>query len=893
MTASIARQLRFAHYATYDLLSREPSEETWIPTASLLEAGPPALILREDVKLVKDAFVYLFIDSAHLRKRLLGATVASPRPFTLVGIFEIDATGQYFTSSFRTNTFNPLGADSLSIPGEVTGAEPPIYYLVSRTLLPDRTIDKLEAKRPPQIPLVTGFDDAHFALVVDDPGQSPATPEWVAFVVDPITIAENFTKLYFTKADAYLQLTQPFAKQTTEEEDAALERQRKAKVRALKKAVADTVKGMLVHVDDAGLKGKIEAAADVPAMDDFLIDFEADLDDASQLRERAAIDLILWIRSELWLDIDESYRDGLATGALGDDYGRFLPSLSDAFSRLAESDPGVAYMMELLDALDTDGAPDRSIPNIYALSEFVLRGDRAIADATKVPGVVVACGAGFLSTWGAFVNLVHAINLQRLKTGGDLFKVMVDLQNVPSPLETSVLGLTTLRMAIMLNRAFGAQVINVNGPQLFLDFVDSTKPAGSVTRVFALDVHYNLVNQGEAVLAAGGPVTHAALTQVVGILNLGLASMTLTESLLKNGTNREIAFNLVDLTQSALEVLGSRESFIAFWRRLNGLDASGAPLLTTRVVAGHFGLIGSVLSLASATNRAIKDYQERDFDAMTGNATQGVGAVLSGLGFVFFIKGGLTGPLAGWFFFAGSVLSIGGYIFTAFADDEDIETLVKNCAFGKFANNRATVAPKWALTPNDDFVAWDPETELGLMRQLDAFQNVFFAFVLSAGDSNDVIRFVPSGLRKNAKINLAITARYGSDLPNSVPADDVRREGHQRTSLIQVDPAAFTMVVLGGALLVTEGQVTAGRVGNQPTIDIRIKPANDDTDSDKVIANPTLRRLRVELTLDVFGDGSRLIPSDKSGGASPLKMVIFDAAKVPQERPQSSTAFHS
>jgi hypothetical protein len=88
--------------------------------------------------------------------------------------------------------------------------------------------------------------------------------------------------------------------------------------------------------------------------------------------------------------------------------------------------------------------------------------------------------------------------------------------------------------------------------------------------------------------------------------------------------------------------------------------------------------------------------------------------------------------------------------------------------------------------------------------------------------------------------------------------------------------------------VVRRATVATCRTASRPN-----KPANDDRDSDKVIANPRLRRLRVEVTLDVFGDGTRLIPSDKAGGASPLKMVIFDARKPGEGAPQSSTKFHS
>lgn len=920
-TANIIRSLRFANYSRYDILSRDPTDETWIPRVPIFVEGDVTFIDEDDVDLVVDAFVYMFQDTASYRKQAPGRTAGVTSDFILVAVVQVDANGDYFVavvddprvaaSQNLSPNFLPLGGKSLSLPGATGSADQEnpkedtvdgvVFFLVSHTLLPFTTIQKLEQKRPPQLPLVKPFDNEHFAIISTDL-TTPPVVNWVAFVVDPIKIAENFTKAYFTRADAFLALTQPYAAvEGVEEDKAALERQRKARVRCATKTVADTVKGMLVHAaQDSSLTSKIQAAINQDVLDSFLDDFNDDLKVASEAREASAIDLIMWIRSQLWRDIDESYRGGVPDADVNADYPRFLKALTDSFARLTESDPGVSYMMELLSAIDVDGVPDRTIPNVYPLSEFILRGDGAISDAAKQASAVVACGAGFVGAWGGFVNLVHAINMERLRAGGveGTFGGIRSIADIPSPLDSSLLGRSTFRMAQTLNAAYGVKVIDILSPTLVVDFV-ATSEVGSVVvqRVETLDIHYGIVDGGTAAHeGVAGKVTHASLAKVLSILNVGLATYSLQEGLAKAQTFRDNAFTIIDFSQAVLDAAGNQQAFVAFWQRLNGkVDIFGQPLLTSKVLAGYFGFFGAMFSLASATNKTIKDYEERDFDAALGNGIQGMGALATAVGSMFVINAGFTGPAAGWFLFAGAVLSLGGYIFTAFADDDDLDILLKFSAFGTEAG-AAVTAPAWAITPNQTFKDWDPTTEVGLLLQLEAFQNVFFAFLVSGvSGAPDTIRIFPSGLRKDSKFDLTITARYDSVLPRTVPADDPRRVGIQRGTRIQVDPDKLTMTVTFGAALVAQNNVTRTQVGGRDVLDIRIEPANDSDDADDVIANPRLKQLDVNVTLDVYGDGgSRFIPSNnKTGAPLAVAMEVFRFGQRTQPTPQTSTDFHA
>lgn len=908
MPASVTRQFQFAHYKIYDILSRDPSEQTWIPKAPF-SPGSPATIQRRDVELVRDAFVYLFVDSAGFKQAnpFLGGLATGEAFF--IGACQVDRQGNYAFATFleittaagaaRSPNFDPFNNKTIKLPAEVQGADIPMFAIVSRTLLPLPTIQKWESKRPPQVPLVKPFDDTHFAVIVDGQ-QSSAQAEWVMFVVDPIKIAESFTKVYYRRADDYLALTQPYAQLSHEKR--GKQRQADAKVRALQKAVADTVNGMISKSAGTSLGNKIQAAADLPAIKQFLSDFDADVATAVKAREAAALDLIHWIRSQLWLDVDESFRQGSSTGALGDDYVKFLAPLSHAFARLTESDPGVAYMMELLLELDVSNTPDLTIPNVFTLQEFFLRGDGAVADAVKVTNTVVGTTSAFVSAWGAFVGLVHAINMERLRSGSPegSFGSIRSLASIPSPLDSSLLGRSTFRMASVLNKAYQVKVVDILTPQLFVDFAEvDANGARTVTQVFVLDVHYGLVgNDGSAFLQVAGKVTHAALTKVLSILNVGLAAYSLQQGFAANAKfDRDNAFKVIDFTQAILDSASTGEAFVGFWQRLNGkVDIFGQPLLTSKVLAGYFGLFSSVLSLASSTNRAITDYQTKDFDAFAGDVASGIGAALTGVGSFLIIKGGATGPYAGWFIFGGAVLSLGGYIATAFADDSDVEILVKFCAFGQFAGDQAP-APPWALTPSNDFKDWTFNTELGLTRQLEAFQNIFFAFVVDvAPGTADTLRIFPSALRAGGTFEIDFTAVYNSPLSNTVPPTDPRTLGHQRTTKVTVDPDKLTLSIKAGVPIVTQGVVKRQLVNGLDVIDIRVVPDATGSDGDLVIANPNLKRLNSQVLLDVHGDSSLFIPSDKAGNPRIVPILVFDSTNFPassSDGPKSSTTFHA
>jgi len=261
-----------------------------------------------------------------------------------------------------------------------------------------------------------------------------------------------------------------------------------------------------------------------------------------------------------------------------------------------------------------------------------------------------------------------------------------------------------------------------------------------------------------------------------------------------------------------------------------------------------------------------------------------------------YIKSGFTGPAAGYFLLAGAVVSFGGYIFTAFADDSDIEILVKFSAFGVEAGAVAP-APKWALTLTDNFKDWNPNRRDGLRLQLDAFQNIFFAFVVSrVAGRPDTIRIFISGLRSESRFEITFTARYRTDLPRDVPDSDPRRAGHQRITKVRVDADKLTMELVEGVPILLS-RVTRNPSELAPALDVQVVADASGSDGDQVVAFPKLERLACRVTLDVYGDGgSMFVPSNKAGEAQAVELLVSSLIGDEQRsKPAvvSSSQFHA
>lgn len=323
---TVSRHVFFAHYTSYNILSSEPDENSWIPTAPIDDSRATKTIARKVVDLVTDRIVYAFIDANTLRAApALFPEARVPDHGTtenvLLQAIRIDAAGDYAAAKGhevratahlpQLPPFQPLKTRGVSFTVKAGGIPARCFFIVSRTVLPLATIEKFERARPPHIPLVDMTGNEHFATLLDGTGVE-ANAQWVLFVVDPITIAQNLTKKFYRACDDYLAITQPFEKASHEKD--AKKRQDAARITRLKKLVADSIDGILSRSE------KVRSAVDEQALRAFQKNFDDKLEAAARHRELTAHKLIHWIRTELWRDIDESYRQGHPHGTLSDDY---------------------------------------------------------------------------------------------------------------------------------------------------------------------------------------------------------------------------------------------------------------------------------------------------------------------------------------------------------------------------------------------------------------------------------------------------------------------------------------------------------------------------------------------------------------------------------------------
>src|SRR5690606_13488969 len=201
----------------------------------------------------------------------------------------------------------------------------------------------------------------------------------------------------------------------------------------------------------------------------------------------------------------------------------------------------------------------------------------------------------------------------------------------------------------------------------------------------------------------------------------------------------------------------------------------------TSLVSTRLGLLGAALSLGGSAASALNRYNSQDWDAAAADATQGIGAALTTVGYVVAIKSPGGGPAAGYFLAASAGISTIGFVWSLFAADTPYDQLAKFSAFGDEAG-AAAPAPGWAqCTRTGTFADWAPHTEEGLKRQLKAAEQLFYSFRACGCQeflaSNGGLRIYPSAVRPNSVFRIRYKATYVD--PGRI-GDPVERKGECR-----------------------------------------------------------------------------------------------------------------
>lgn len=764
----------FTSVSTIEQSSKTPEFEHLVPH----EADSEFIQLNE-AKWSETRFVHIFLDGNQLApadtwegaaQRWLSGS-SEPNPLVLVVKVAPDGTQSVATGLvYRVATergslpdFERISElESVSIePDELsqTGA----YAVATPVGLPLPAIRALEQKRPQGVPpLGKGA-----ALGISGPahGQTPSNARWVFPVVDPLLIASSLAKKYSEACDAVLAASQSFERPAAASEEQQRTRNQ-GELQRLKKVVADN----LVALKKAApaLASKFDSLLDAGFPDTFLKAHEEFLSTLSDEREIAAYHLIAWLETEVFATADDWWARNDDKPAK--DYDKYVSSVLEALPRLIESSRGLAYLSDLTRRHDTGSSP---VPSgvLHVVSEFVLRSTQS-SDETRT--IAIKTGTSLFGAWSAFLAASLALK-QRLVKG-------------PNPNTTFIEDLELLTKKLSL--VFHDGVLTIERSSVPLEL---PAPKGVKTSVVSIPVPtISPLKQGLA--ATQLPSTYVG--RVCAIINFGIAFTSLRNALSENGNARAKEMAISDLAGAGFGVVDQAVALPAlesFRNRVAGKINMGGALLGNRA-AGTLGLLGAVASLVSASLATVEELDRGDWDESLAHLTEGFGATLTGAGFAIILVSGTTGPFALWTIGIGTAISTAGFLWSIFAADTEIDQMLKFSAFGTQKGQAATSPPGWSQCKTT-FAEWNPETRDGLLRQLEAFQQVFYSFEASGAEnsalrsfaSDCILRLFPSSLRSNCTFIIDYTAKYVSEGGLSEP---VAKSGRARVH-VSANAAAF------------------------------------------------------------------------------------------------------
>jgi hypothetical protein len=83
--------------------------------------------------------------------------------------------------------------------------------------------------------------------------------------------------------------------------------------------------------------------------------------------------------------------------------------------------------------------------------------------------------------------------------------------------------------------------------------------------------------------------------------------------------------------------------------KLRNLRALSSLPSSATAVSARLGMFGAGIGLLGSTASALDNYANKDWDAAAAEATQGVGAVVTGVGYYLILSTPQGGPLGGYF----------------------------------------------------------------------------------------------------------------------------------------------------------------------------------------------------------------------------------------------------
>jgi hypothetical protein len=290
--------------------------------------------------------------------------------------------------------------------------------------------------------------------------------------------------------------------------------------------------------------------------------------------------------------------------------------------------------------------------------------------------------------------------------------------------------------------------------------------------------------------------------------------------------------------------------------------SSTDPSLIKRLgrVKGGLGAVAGGIETFFAMKDGFDARNRHDWGAVVGDSFVVTGSALSfvaginaldAAGLIFASsRSGLVGFLA-------SLFAVSGALIVAFFADTDFNTFVKNCSFG--ANHlQSDTKPSWSTTNVNTWTDDGP----GLARQLDALYSLTCAFQVT-GIGALQARILLGDVTSSTKVFVEYVAKFFSnDAQNSLAELNPRFRIDPINGVVDdvvQDPAAIK--VLSSTM---QNRIALDVSANWPN---GIGPASSNQST--IPLKPA--KVIVQVWVDVFGDGSKMIPT---GG--PLCCTIFD-----------------
>jgi hypothetical protein len=750
-TLQVSRPLQFRPFTSVST----PAQDTKTPEFEFaIPRQDETHILLTEAKWPTRRFVYVFFDRAVFNSQgvedetvdfwLGAAGAANP----LVVVVRVEPSGKQaiclgFSYKLAIEGGREVKFDPVS-ELETVGLEPELfrdqargtYAVAAPILLPLEAIAKLEESRPREVPILgTGMG------IGVDGDETPANARWVFPIVDPLLIAENLARKFFEAADNFLSASQQIDRPPARNEDEKNAREQGELLR-LKKTIADN----LVALKSAApsLASTFEETLQSGFPESFLSEYRESLDELVFQRELAAFQLIAWLESDLFVLADDWWdRKG---GKPDEDYEAYVRVVLDGLSRLAEADRGIQYLMDVLGRTEAGSSP--APPGvIHVTGEFVFP---STASTAEVQTIATKSSTKLFSAWSAFVTASLAVRQRVLKAPNRSATLIDDMRAFAN------------RLAFALGIR-GLLEIDIDNIPL-----ERPAPAGTKKIVINIPVPSFRLGPGRTALSKLR-LTTTHVSRVCSVINFGLALAALRTALEESGDERARNMAFSGLAGAGLGIVDKGLALPvleSFRNKLGGKVNMGSVLFGNRV-ASTLGLLGAVASLSGAAFSTAEAYDRGDWDKAVAHMTEGFGAILTGVGSTVILVSGTTGPFALWTLLLGAGIGAAGYIWSVFAADSEIEQMLKFCAFGKQSGEAAIKPPGWSQC-STTFAQWDSNKPDGLIRQLTAFQQIFFSFDASGADSveagplasDGILRITPASLRLSCTFEIEYTAVY-------------------------------------------------------------------------------------------------------------------------------------